>query len=402
MPRTADYTIQGFLYQFNKTALEILKAQDDDTITVEGIVEDIEIATPASQRLIQCKYHEASKKFTPSTIYKPLLQMMAHFSKHPDIDICYILFAHFSGIDTPPPTVGKKEFEVARASENPKLEKYIKALPSDINLDAFDAKFTMEFGPSYDEIVKQVGEALEANGILAGDIETLAYPNTIHRIATLSIKHDAAERRIKKKQFLSELQRIRTTAISRWTLALNTRKKLLEARRKQLKDHLGKNARLRYFIIDPASIEDYDAEIVLFIKDFIDKYHFKPAHTETPILCLCATRDEIQDIVGRLYKKDMVTEDGYIGGNFEESHFFRDPMPPKKIAAGKVQREFALRILSWNDHGTVLNNRKCDDLFIIGEARYELLDTADVNVEKFAGVTMKEMKYVTGVSNVCE
>lgn len=30
MSRTADYTIQGFLYQFNKTALEILSAQDDD------------------------------------------------------------------------------------------------------------------------------------------------------------------------------------------------------------------------------------------------------------------------------------------------------------------------------------------------------------------------------------
>lgn len=36
MPRSADYTIQGFLYQFNNTALEILNAQDDDTINVEG------------------------------------------------------------------------------------------------------------------------------------------------------------------------------------------------------------------------------------------------------------------------------------------------------------------------------------------------------------------------------
>lgn len=44
MSRAADYTIQGFLYQFNKTALVILGAQDDDAITLEGIVEDIEVA----------------------------------------------------------------------------------------------------------------------------------------------------------------------------------------------------------------------------------------------------------------------------------------------------------------------------------------------------------------------
>ncbi|MGA2525126.1 MAG: hypothetical protein ABSF79_00705 [Smithellaceae bacterium] len=31
MSRAADYTIKGFLYQFNKTLLEILNSQDDLT-----------------------------------------------------------------------------------------------------------------------------------------------------------------------------------------------------------------------------------------------------------------------------------------------------------------------------------------------------------------------------------
>ena len=100
MSRTADYTIQGFLYQFNKTALEVLKAQDDDTIIVEGIVEDIEIASLGSLTAIQCKYHEASTSFTASAIYKPLLQMLKHFSDNQTANIRYVLFAHF-------PTIGK-------------------------------------------------------------------------------------------------------------------------------------------------------------------------------------------------------------------------------------------------------------------------------------------------------
>jgi hypothetical protein len=40
MSRSADYSIQGFLYQFNKTALEILKCHDDELIVVEGVIED--------------------------------------------------------------------------------------------------------------------------------------------------------------------------------------------------------------------------------------------------------------------------------------------------------------------------------------------------------------------------
>ena len=401
MPRTADYTIQGFLYQFNKTALEILKSQDDEIITVEGVVEDIEVTSSALLTAIQCKYHEASTSFAESAVYRPMLQMLKHFSDNPTANIRYVIFAHFPGAETSPPTVDSSTVQAALASKDKDLEKHIKALPSDVDLAGFVGRFAMEFGPSYSDITKQVGKELEGNGIPGDDIEALAYPNAIHMIAMLSVKHDPTNRKITKKQFLSELKTIRTTAISRWTLALKTRERLLQARRKQLKEHLDKNARLRYFVIDPASIEDYDAEIVLFVSDYVDKYHFKPAHIGTPILCLCANRDQVQSIQRRLFAKEIVTEDGYIGGEFQKSRLFREPMSLKKPGA-KIQREFALRLLSWEDHGEVLNIRKCDDLFIIGEPACSSLDTVDVNVERLAGATMKEIKYVMGVSNVYE
>ena len=399
MPRTADYTIQGFLYQFNKSVLEILRAQDDDTITVEGIVEDIEVASPASRTAIQCKYHEASTSFTASAVYKPLLQMLKHFSENQTANIRYILFAYFRGVGATPPAVDKATVEAALASRDKGLMKHVKAVPSGINLDTFVDRFTMEFGPSYDDITKQVGKELEANGIPEDDIETLAYPNAIHMIATLSVKHDPADRNIKKTKFVSDLKAIRTTAISRWTLALKTREKLLQARRKQLKVHLDKNSRLRYFVINPSSLEDYDTEIIIFINDYIEKYHFKPAHISTPILCLCANRSQIQDIQHRLYAKGIVATDGYVGAHFEVSYFFREPLFSKG-SGGKVKREFSLRILSWEEHGDVLNDRKCDDLFIIGEPDCDLIDTVDVNVERLTGATMKEIKFIMGVSNV--
>jgi hypothetical protein len=158
MPRTADYTIQGFLYQFNKTALEILKAQDDDTITVEGIVEDIEVASTASLTAIQCKYHEASASFTASAVYKPILQMLKHFSENPTANIRYVLFAHFPGVSTTPPTIDKSTMQAALESKDKELAKHVKAVPSGIDLDGFEGRFTMEFGPSYDDIARQVGK----------------------------------------------------------------------------------------------------------------------------------------------------------------------------------------------------------------------------------------------------
>jgi hypothetical protein len=402
MSRAADYTIKGFLYQFNKTLLEILNSQEDSIITVEGIVEDVEIVTPAMMTAIQCKYHEANESFKPSGIFKPLLQMMDHFHANSSANIRYILFAHYPNVNgLAQPTVGKAELQAALDSKNKDFEAYVATLRGTVNLDAFLARFTMEFGATFDDLVTQVSAALKTNGIPDGDIDTLAYPNALNMIAGLSVKHDPTERKITKRQFLEVLKSIRKTAISRWTMALRTRKHLLDARRKQMKTHLDKNSRLRYFVVDAKTLDDYEEEIVLFVGDYLDKYHFKTAHISTPVLCLCTSKEAFLSVQYRLFTKGIITTDGYIGEHFEESQFFRDPLTSRG-AGGAVKREFSLRMLRWEDHGEVLNNRKCDDLFIIGEPGCDSLNTVDVNVEHLAATSLKEVKYVIGVSNVYE
>src|SRR4051812_5907498 len=118
MTRTADYAIQGFLYQFNKTLQEILKAPDDAVVTVEGIIEDIEVVTGEITTAIQCKYHESNESYTLSALYKPLLQMMSHFHANPGGKVEYILFAHFPGLGQTDVTVDKAALETALKSTN--------------------------------------------------------------------------------------------------------------------------------------------------------------------------------------------------------------------------------------------------------------------------------------------
>lgn len=402
MPRSADYTIKGFLYQFNKTLLELLKASDDSVITVEGIVEDVEIVTTTETTLIQCKYHEASETYRPSSLFKPLLQMMGHFHENSCEHFRYVLFAHFpSKTGSPNQELTKSDFQAALNSSNKELQRYVNHLNGRVDLDQFSGKFQLEFGPPYDALVEQVCKALRQSGIAEGDIDTLAYPNAIHEIALISVKHDPGERCITRRQFLEHLGTIRKTAISRWTMALRKRKELLKARRKQLNTHLGINSRLRYIVVDAKSVNDFDEQIVLFVCDYIEKYHVKPAHISTPLLCLRTSTDTFQRIQRRLFTKGIVSTDGIIGGHFDVNHFFREPLSQKN-ARTRIRREFSLRLLRWEDNRSALNRQKCDDLFIIGTFDCTSMNTADVNVEHLGAATLKEIKYLLGVSDVCE
>lgn len=89
MSRSADYTIQGFIYQFNKTILAILNAKPDEQISIEGVIEDIDVVSPMGITAIQCKYHESQDHFQLSTLYKPILQMLNHFIRNHDKNITY-------------------------------------------------------------------------------------------------------------------------------------------------------------------------------------------------------------------------------------------------------------------------------------------------------------------------
>ena len=404
MSRTADHTIKGFLYQFHKTILEILEADDESIITIEGVIEDIDIATPTGIIAIQCKYHESSDKFQLSTIYKPILQMIQHFDANQSSKIKYVLFAHFPTISDPPPTVGKPECEAALKSENTSLSKYINKISKTIDLGKFIDRFEIIFGSSYDDLVQKVNDALKASGIAEDSIETIAYPHAINIIAQISIRHDQSKRNITKKQFLKNIKEIREVAITRWTMALKTKRKLLSEKRNKLKSNLNLNSRIRYFVADPDSIEDFDSEIVNFAREYIGKYHFKQTHTHTPLLCFKVTREKLLEFKDRFYKKCLKTEDGYPGAEFSERKFFENPITTKG-ANGATERAFHFRIITWNDHinhGEILNKQKCDDLFVIGEFECDSLKDTDVNLEHISGITMREFKYIIGLSNSYE
>lgn len=401
MARSADYTIQGFLYQFNKTLLEILKAPSDSIVTVEGIIEDIEVVNGEFTDAIQCKYHETKSAYTPSAIFKPLLQMMYHFHLNSSAKVNYKLFAHFPTLKPEEFVVDKAALQDALASKNKDFTSYVTALSGKIDLDAFLLNFSATLGPAYDDLLVEACGLLKTAGISAVDVETLAYPNAIQLIATLSIQHDATQRKITRAQLLATLKQIKTTAISQWTLSLKTRKALLEARRKQLKSNLNSNTRLRYFLLHGETLQEFESKVVIFISDYLDKYHFKLVHVKTPVFCIATSDEKFQAIELRLYQKGIISNDGYVANVFFENMFLREPMT-QKGERGAVKREFHIRILNWAKNREILNKRKGDDLFVLGTDGFSGLNVEDVNVEELGSDSFNEIKYLIGLSDVYE
>jgi len=390
MGRSASHTIQGFLYQFNQTLSELLKAADDAVITIEGIVEDIEVESFAGIKAIQCKYHETQNDYAPSILYHPLLQMMKHFKSNPGANIKYHLFAHFP--NNPVINISAEDLNEALKSKNNDLKKLI-AEVAGVDVNGFLKVLFVRLTPKYDDLMEENTKQLEAHGFEKGEIETLFYPNAIQIIADLSIKHDVEQRKITKNCFLESLIRIRSTAVSQWTLALKIRQKVLETRRKQLKVNLSTNARLRHLVIFPKFLDQFDDQIILFIKSFIDKYHFKIAHTHTPLFALDVPQDKFDEVAERLIAKDVVPNHGRPVKMFLADNFFREPIVQKE------KKEFHLRFIRWDDYRTIAFKIKPDDLFVIGHGDITNVDVKDVNLEVLGSEKFDEIKYMMGISN---
>jgi hypothetical protein len=283
---------------------------------------------------------------------------------------------------------------------NQEFQRYVTALKGNLDVTKFYSRFSIEFGSSLDDIEKQIGEKLSVSGFQTADIPLIIYPNAIHYIAQLSIKPNATDRVISKSTLLAWLHTIKKTTISRWTLALKSALQILGERKKQLRPNLSKNVRRRSFLISKTAAKDFDENIVLFISDYIDRYHYKVAHTEPPLFCLDCDPTAFDSIRDRIHQKGIRFNDGYIGPRFYADLFARPPLVSS--SRNKSEREFLIRLARYETDPSVLNTPKCDDVFLLSTKEYSLLDLKDVNVEHPLTENLQQAKFLLGVSNVYE
>ncbi len=397
--RVADSTIKGFLYQFNKTILEIANADDEDIITVEGVVEDVDVLSASGEvEAIQCKYHESKEKFTPSLIFKPLLQMAEAYDKNPTAKIKYTIFIHVLNEAHGERSIELSTLESALATTDKSLLKIASRISGKLDKDEFLKNTRIVFGPSLDEIEDSTKDALELLGIQGSDVGTLLYPNSITIIAKLSSIKNEADRQITKAKLYNYLSNATHTAISKWTLALKNRSEILKRIKQQLSSSFSQNSRDRYFYINKKDIDDYEEKVVVFFGNYIKKYYSKPSHIKAPTFIINDNFDAIRDLESRLYKKGIKANTGLVGNDFEVDHFFREPM--KKIISNNIEeREFDLRLLAMDSEKEAINHRKGDDLYLVSSETPNNIELTDVNFYQVGTSNFNELEYVIGMRN---
>ncbi|MDX0018394.1 hypothetical protein GOC03_03255 [Sinorhizobium meliloti] len=385
--RTAEYSIKGYLYQFLRYFSEIIDAEDGTTITIEGAIEDIDVQASGVTTAVQCKYHEQSEKFTLGKIYKPILLMLEHFSTNSNIlpIVHYHLFCHFPN-ESGSRSLTRAELDLVLATTAEALVKIVSRIAPGADYDLFLSRMTIEFGQSAEELQKSVLASLRAKGFSSDDIDAIVFPTAIQRIVDLATKSEISDRTVDPVAFMASLRDVKRVAFTRWTRELATREQIFKRLRKELKNSLNRNSRRRYFVIDPATIENFDRDIVRFIRMFADSYSNKYLHNSPPLFAIAGDYD-VADLVTRVHDSGLRCADGFIGASFRAEELFRRPILREKPFA----MEFNVRLARRNAIIQPLPVRP-DELFLVN-----LVDDpwahADVNVHHFEIERLSHLEY---------
>lgn len=397
MSRTAEHTIKGFIYQFLVTLSKVL-TEPDSEVTVEGVIEDVEVATPSGIIVYQCKYHETKAKFNLSSIYKPVLQMLVHFSQNQSSAIHYRLHAHFPNetVDSKRKLTGDEIDEVLSTMAG-SLKAYKEQLAGFTKKNEFLDRFEIHFGPSYTDLESSLFVALSKEGLSTEDVKEIFYPNAVHKIAELSIASNVNERKVKGSDFLQELQQVKKVAVSRWTKELESYQSLLKRRKRQLREDLNKNHRRRCIVIDANYIDDYEMELPVFIKGYLDVYNSKIKLSSCPTFSLIGSEKVLNLVWQGLMKKNVTVERGLQAGAFNVDFFLREPVKNYKDAVAA----FDVRICSYeSDFEATLLKASFDDIYVISKAiPTDLNRKGEYRIEHLGTDQLNELKYLLSITN---
>ena len=426
--RQANSTIKGYLYQFNKSILEILRADDEASITLEGVIEDIDIQLPNITSTIQCKYHEDTK-FTMSSIAAPVLEMVCHYNECVALgkSTQYILYAHYGEnveeIDTDIfekyiATTSSMELQLSyfhkiytisdalilELANKPKKSKGDKAkILNYYSLNRSSLKLCFEWrkfwdcfkyvpAEAFEELTQKVIEKL-CEQTDRKTAEDLYYPNAFSMVANISAKPEIRERTIDKKTFLEELKSKESVLITKWMLVGLDKKKILQAKKQHLINQFSLNTAIRAFVFSEQFHSVNEAEIIPFIQEYIAKYYKKKTLQRPPLFIFEKGSDIIQKVILGLHKYQKSVNSGFVGNAF---------MPDSFINNTDCSAEFVCKIASLQNISVgILESCNVNQLYIIGNVETEL-SSSKYYVEQIEVEKINDLRYLVNLNRKLE
>jgi hypothetical protein len=426
--RQANSTIKGYLYQFNKSILEILSADDEASIILEGVIEDIDIKLPNATSTIQCKYHE-DFKFTMSSVAAPILEMICHYNECVALgkSTQYVLYAHFGEniekIDTAAfenhiSTTTSKELQLSYfhkiytisdvsilelANKSKKSEGDKEKILKYYSLNRYSLKFCFEWSKFWDcfkyvpaeefeelkeKVIGKLGEQTDRK-----TAEDLYYPNAFSMVANISAKPEISERTIDKKTFLEELKSKESVLITKWMLIGLDKKKILQAKKQHLSNLFSLNTAIRAFVFSAQFHSSNEDKIIPFIQEYIAKYYKKKTLQRPPLFIFENGSDIIQKVILGLHKYQKSVNSGFVGNVFMADSFINNT---------DCSAEFVCKVASLqNINVRILESCNVNQLYIIGNVGTEL-SSSNYYAEQIEVEEINELRYLVNLDKNLE
>lgn len=423
MNRTANATILGYNYQFNKSIIEILNADMNTKIMVEGSNEDLDIYTQDKTIAIQCKYYESSESLIPSVLAKPILDMLISYIENKDIN--FRLYIHYRNSTTEQ----KEDLDIdlfnniLKTNNKSYIKKYFpiiynfsnnitkllskKTLTNNdikliheyienntnkifkIDINDFISKIEIFSAPSYDSLESEIIQKIVNDGYSKDDAINIFYPNFFQKVATISTKENEKDRIINCKAFKEEIYNLKQLLFTKWLKYIYSVEKYKKAIKNNLKIRLQNNSSIRVIYID---ISNYsNPEIASFIVDYIKKYNNKPKLNKCPFFIIedssynnCL---EIQTILYNNY--NVLIENGDVARTFNLKKF---------INTNNCSLKICMRSKEIDDY---FKENLPNDLFAIGNVNIEELENKGVlccRIQELNMMDLKEVFYLGGTN----
>lgn len=257
--RTATDTIKGYFYQFDLAILKLLQLEDDThKIIVEGI-EDVDVKNATEETAIQCKYHSKTE-YNHSVIAKPIRLMLNHFKEvlnGKEKKIKYLYFGHFkSGHEKFPSTITLdflKSNLLTYKKEKVEYKHYEELKLSDENLILFLETLEIDINAkSYEDQLKEIFTSLKNQNNFNSDAfeaENFFYNNALKIISNLAKEDDIANRKITKKDFLTQINS-KQVLFHKWFIQYKGKKKLLSDIRSKYFSDYNSSPFERFFLVE--------------------------------------------------------------------------------------------------------------------------------------------------------
>lgn len=365
--RSAEDTIAGYYYQFDRSILEILSKEDDNSIiTIEGI-EDIDVETVDERTAIQCKYH-AKTEYNHSKIGKPIRLLLDHFKSVKDgeqEEMNYFFYAHFKeGQDklknNLPLNVDfiKTKFLTYKTQ---KIEyKHHEDLGlTDSDLEEFLQKLQIEIcAKNIQEQRKEIIELIRTNFDNCSYIEAenYYYNNALKVIFDKSIESGIDNRKITKRAFCLEIDK-KAFLFNKWYAHLKGKKNYLEYIKRKLKSSNALSiSKYKFLFLGKEFLTNLDEETTFeaLVKNIIDEYFqvgkaFSSKNKVWTIVLDC-TKEDFARYKEQLRQKGIryYANDADLG-QFDIDRFNEDPITNTSSNDRINKASFQIRLMLFND-----------------------------------------------------